>query len=193
MDPQTQLIAQLITGAIALIAGLGGAGLSAYINRRNTKDTLDAARQLGEEQWTRTLEHERQIWLRERQQETYADFLAIANSTLELPDWDAPRSPDEPTYIKVNAALQRVKLVGSAQAIVFANGVALCAMKQLTHIQERRDLQAANDPTGVDELMVKVKENSDEYHELVAKFIATVRDDIGAAELGERLAQTVGA
>ncbi|BCW12148.1 hypothetical protein NtRootA4_32100 [Arthrobacter sp. NtRootA4] len=149
VDQQTTtLIAQVITGAVALVAGLGAASLTAYINRRNTNDTLDATRRLSEEQWTRNQEHERHTWLRGRQQKTYADFLALVNSTLDLPDWGAPKRADEPTYIQINAALNRVALVGSPDGIKFANAIALCAMKQLTHIKKRRELELTNNPSG---------------------------------------------
>ncbi|WP_120523022.1 hypothetical protein [Arthrobacter celericrescens] len=70
MDQEAiRLVGPLIVG---LIAGLGGAGITAGINRKNTKETFED---------TRNREHV--AWLRDRKQEAYVDFLVKSNDIIQ--------------------------------------------------------------------------------------------------------------
>lgn len=84
MDAQTLNL--LITAGAAIIAGLGGASLTAAINRRNTKDTLALAKASNAEQLTHAKEIERITWLRDRKHEVYVDYLIFAGSLMHSSD-----------------------------------------------------------------------------------------------------------
>lgn len=55
-DPSLMLI---LPAMFALLGALGGSGLTAYINRRNTVDTLTSSRRANEEQWDRSLTYQK--------------------------------------------------------------------------------------------------------------------------------------
>ncbi|WP_427174306.1 hypothetical protein [Arthrobacter sp. 92] len=64
----------------ALLGALGGSGLTAYINRRNTVDTLTSSQRANEEQWDRSHKREHDTWLRDQKQEAYMKFMLAAQS-----------------------------------------------------------------------------------------------------------------
>lgn len=67
----TETLRLIVTATAAVVAGLGGATLTAVINRKNTKDTLASARLANEEQWEQTQHREHALWLRDQKLEAY--------------------------------------------------------------------------------------------------------------------------
>lgn len=113
MDAETLRL--LITAGTGVVAGLGGAGLTSFINRRNTIDSLASARATIDEQWKRTQEREHSTWLRDQKMEAYTTFMLRAQSMHaeisavgfdEIPDVD----PDELVIDR-----GKVKLLGSPE------------------------------------------------------------------------------
>lgn len=113
MDAET--IRLIITAGAAVIAGLGGAALTAIINRKNTKDTLASARLSNEEQSQRTLEREHATWLRDKKQEAYIDFLTLAESMIhqlnQKPDEEDPEFPTA----ELSVMRGRIKALGTPE------------------------------------------------------------------------------
>jgi hypothetical protein len=72
MDAETARL--LVTAAAAVIAGLGGAGLTGWFNRKNTTASLEAARETNREQWRQTREREHEVWLRDHRLEACVAF-----------------------------------------------------------------------------------------------------------------------
>lgn len=72
----TILINQLVTTSGVIVAALGGAGLTSWINRRNTLDTRDAAADL----WQREQSREHASWMREKKLEAYTTFLKMMST-----------------------------------------------------------------------------------------------------------------
>jgi hypothetical protein len=100
MDAET--IRMMITAGTAIVAGLGGAGLTALINRRNTKDTLASARA-----------QDHSTWLRNKKQEAYSDFVDVAESIIDdLDNWpEIPRPQRTVSDVRLKRGL--IKIVGS--------------------------------------------------------------------------------
>lgn len=95
-----QTIAQILPALFAVLGVLGGAGLTAYINRRNTVDTLASSKQAIHEQWERTHLREHQVWLRDQKQDAYMKFMvnaqAVFASIVKTPGDEIPElDPDE--------------------------------------------------------------------------------------------------
>ncbi|MGN8131518.1 hypothetical protein [Paenarthrobacter sp. 22069] len=82
MDPETSrlVMTAIITATAAIIAGVGGATLTAMINRKNTTDTLAAAREDNEIRWHREVSREKELWLRDTKQQAYAKFVSAVTA-----------------------------------------------------------------------------------------------------------------
>lgn len=176
MDQQT--ISQLVTGTVAVVAGLGGASLTAFINRKNTKDTLEAARLTNEEQWERTQEREHSTWVRGQKQEAYAEFLATVDLVFRPSAADAPRDFWTPE-LKVRRTFNRLKLVGSTDAINRAEQIKLCATQAITHDDNRRLLREYPNAEHEAALNEKASENIFAYSGLVEEFLDAARLELG--------------
>ncbi|MCZ9880538.1 hypothetical protein [Arthrobacter sp. B2a2-09] len=74
MDGET--IRTIATGAAAVLAGFGGAGIAGWFNRKNTKTTIEAVKVQAE--LDRNQGHMQ--WLRDRKVKCYAEFLAQSSS-----------------------------------------------------------------------------------------------------------------
>lgn len=105
---------------------------TARMNRRNTGATLEATRQLSEDQWRRAQDQEHVTWLRGQKQEAYTDFLSTVDSGVKeiLGDMTEPDTP-LPGLHDIITKLTRLRLVGSddtnsiAKEIVASVGVVL--------------------------------------------------------------------
>jgi len=82
MDAETSRLVLLavISASAAVVAGLGGATLSAVINRKNTKDTLAAGREDNERRWHLQVNRENELWLRDNKQQAYAKFVSAVTA-----------------------------------------------------------------------------------------------------------------
>lgn len=112
MDPA--VVSSIVTGTVAIVAGLGGSALTTYFNRKNTTDTLAATRKTNEEQWVRAQQQAHAAWLRDRKQEAYAEFLAEAEK-LSIALTAKPTVTIDPPVTTNELSVRRgtVKLVGS--------------------------------------------------------------------------------
>jgi hypothetical protein len=115
MDSETQrlVLTALISASAAVIGGLGGAVFTARTNRVNTKDTLDHTQLLAEQRHLAALEDEHSTWLRNKKQEVYFDFFAVAeNRCRNL--WATRFSTELEVDYTVATARSRLKLVGTS-------------------------------------------------------------------------------
>lgn len=119
MDQQTAQ--QIVTATTAVVAALGGAGVTGYINYKNTLKQLTAAKEQSDQQWneTRAVDHER--WTRDKKTESYARFLRTASplySSNFLPsDKGASAGSFETDF---GAAISDVVIFGSHEVVVAA-------------------------------------------------------------------------
>jgi len=177
----------MITAGAAVFAGLGGAGLTALINRKNTKDTLTAARLTAEEQRQQTHRREHEIWLRDQKLEAYTDFLATSDALLH----DVASNPlGDKTHLSVaELATKRgkVKVLGDPEARKIAREI-VQEFSPLLRAQRKASF-ASQDPaeTGSEripnraELLRPVRESAGRVAALNAKFVRVIRNDLGAA------------
>ncbi|WP_284751106.1 hypothetical protein [Arthrobacter sp. efr-133-R2A-120] len=124
MDAETLRL--LITAGTAIVAGLGGAGLTAYINRRNTTDSLASARATTDEQWKRTQEREHTTWLRDQKMEAYTTFMLRAQSIhAEISAARFEEIPDvDPEELVIDRG--KVKILGSPKVRYAARSLDTC-------------------------------------------------------------------
>lgn len=129
MDPET--IRLIVTASGAVIAGLGGAGITGWINRKNTTATLHATRQTHEDQWLRTHAREHEVWLRDRREESYVAFFDEA----ELHHVRLGEYPTEKIELgalqKLRTHRARITLIGSPEMRQEANNLTLAVGKAL--------------------------------------------------------------
>jgi hypothetical protein len=176
VDQQT--ISLIVTGTVAVVAGLGGASLTSFINRKNTKDTLNAARLTSEEQWERTQEREHSAWVRGEKQEAYVEFLTTVDAVFKPPLADAPRDFWTPE-LKVRSTFNRLKLVGSTDAISRAHQIKLCATQAITHNDNRQLLHEFPNAKHLEALNEAASKNIVQYSGLVEDFIDAARIELG--------------
>lgn len=197
MDAET--IRLIITASVALIAGLGGAGVTAAINRRNTIDTLAASRLVAETQLRETQNREHAVWLRDQKQEAYTAFMVLAQSLQQQvvgTDFTA-RAEGSPNELEV--ARSRIKLIGTPAVRAAALGIENAVDEQYAwHERLRRILPRTMDmeelPT--EEVMSITRDfNSavDSYFAkrtafsiLMIEFVNHVRQDLGTSTVGDR-------
>lgn len=96
------------------MAALSGAGITAWINRKNTVQTLNAA-----------VERDHAAWLRGQKQEAYTDFLMTVDSVLKeiLANRIKPAA-DLPTIHAAVTQLTRLRLVCSDDTGALATTIA---------------------------------------------------------------------
>ncbi|WP_159702611.1 hypothetical protein [Arthrobacter sp. 18067] len=187
MDQQTlTLTSQLITGSVALVAGLGGASLTAFINRKNTKESLAAARLTAEDQWQKTQEQSHANWLREQKQEAYSQLLATTHAIFEIPDWAAPKEGVDRSLVELQMVYNRVRMVGASSVRLSSTQMVACALKAVDFAGQRRTLEQRKEDGDQDdkallELMSELLENLNSYHEVVDEFVKEVRKELHSA------------
>ncbi|MDF2052013.1 hypothetical protein [Arthrobacter sp. Cr_A7] len=115
MDAETQrlVLTALISASSAVIGGLGGAVFTARTNRANTKDTLAGAQLLDAQKHLATLEAEHETWLRNKKQDVYFDFLALAEKRART-IWATSFSDVLEMDHEVAASRSKLKLVGTS-------------------------------------------------------------------------------
>lgn len=123
MDQQT--IQQIITGCIALVAALGGAGVTALINHKNAEKQIAASKAQHEQQWLETRAVERERWARDRKIESYSAFVRAASpfhlkNIGEITKVFSP-SKRELGETDLHTALTDVVIFGSNEVIIAAS------------------------------------------------------------------------
>lgn len=117
MDQQT--VQHLITAITAVVAALGGAGLTAYINHKNTLRQLEASKEQADQQWSETRAIERERWTRDKKTESYARFLRTASplypSNFLHSSKGAPATAFDTHF---DAAMSDVIIFGSQEVVV---------------------------------------------------------------------------
>ncbi|MGJ3189835.1 hypothetical protein [Paenarthrobacter sp. FR1] len=181
MAPQTlTLTSQLITGSVALIAGLGGAGLTTFVNRKNTKDSMAAARLTAEEQSIKAQEQEHAAWLRDKKQEAYAAYQAEAGTLFrKVNGWYGDDEP-VPSVDGLPPILGRVRLIGSEDAVLLANAMSVSVSSSWSNRVYERTYRKG----GKTEEAKKQRDESNrlrtQFNDLLAKYLTVVRRELGA-------------
>lgn len=184
MDQQTlTLTSQLITGGVALASGLSGAGITAYINRLNTLDTLAATSAAKDIEYAELREREHDSWLRDQRQEAYAEFLVAAESVIAAAEDDPEGKLVDHRQDELPLLLARVRLIGTPAPIELADGMKLAAERVIVL---RKQMDTASETT-----VYKRGESWMELTRLVGVFRAdakqyleTVRADLEAGPGG---------
>jgi hypothetical protein len=172
-----QILTQLVTASVALLAGLGGASITAFINRRNTMDTLAAARLTSEDQWTRVQAQEHTAWLRGQKQEAYTEFLTITlgvyNQVHEKgikPDADVPKADG------LGQKLARLRLVATDDINEIATELATCTIEAIVYLTQR-PVAGNGEQTWATEK--EVLRNYKHFSDQLEEFIGAARLDFG--------------
>lgn len=128
----------IVTATAAVVAGLGGATLTAVINRKNTKDTLASARLANEEQWEQTQHREHALWLRDQKLEAYTEFLAVASALRHDLATKALEEKPNISTVDLTAKRLRVQVVGAPHVQQLATEVARQVMYLMSVQREAR-------------------------------------------------------
>ncbi|WP_457950429.1 hypothetical protein ACTAQI_07555 [Pseudarthrobacter sp. alpha12b] len=103
MDAET--VRLLVTTSGVVIAGLGGAGVTAFVNRKNVQDAHKAERSL----WELTKRNEQEEALKSKKEEIYINFLVTLDryqSLLNRALFNAPKMWDEEEIFQQRQELQ---------------------------------------------------------------------------------------
>ncbi|MDQ0030148.1 hypothetical protein [Arthrobacter bambusae] len=191
MDAET--IRLLITAGTAIVAGLGGAGVTAAINRKNTKDTLNSTRSAQFEQWRLSQERDREIWLRDQKLQAYTDFMLKAQSLHASLDTLNFRTAPQTNPKELIVERGKVKILGSPSVRYTARDLdnaltSLYAHHRQTHLEYFADDD--DDPSESEAAMrrrharigrafTRQLELNMRFSSVLILFVEEVRKDIG--------------
>ncbi len=182
----------MITALTAIVAALAGAGVTAYINRRNTKDTLAVTRAVGEEQWNRTQEREHAVWLRNEKKEAYMSFLTMAQDlNHRLTSYNEDLLAEEVDIAPLTTCRGAIKILGGAQVRTLARDIDTTITRLSMARQEVAWTEDALAEV-TEELHEKVKERfnralarmwtiRNELSGLFIDYVEAVREDLGTS------------
>ncbi|WP_159702616.1 hypothetical protein [Arthrobacter sp. 18067] len=171
MDQETLRL--IVTAGVALIAGLGGAGLSSWVNRKNTVETLAAA-----------VERDHATWLRTHQQEAYAEFLAKAEAVIHAANSN-PNSPmpAAPPLDDMSIACGRLTLVGGAETIDWSKRIDFEARRAVI-VRMQMDKAEADSAEEMQD-WISLTSATRDFHSLVGRFVDAARTEIGTGPAPE--------
>ncbi|MGJ3189837.1 hypothetical protein [Paenarthrobacter sp. FR1] len=171
MDQET--IRLVVTASVALVAGLGGAGLTAWINRKNTVETLAAS-----------AERDHATWLRTHQQEAYAEFLAKAVAVIHVANSNPnSRMPAAPPLDDMSIARGRLTLVGGAETIDWSKRIDFEARRAVI---VRMQMDEAKDHSAEEmQDWISLTSASRDFHSLVGRFVDAARTELGTGPAPE--------
>lgn len=186
MDPA--IIPPILTGAVAIVAGLGGSALTGYFNRKNTVDTLAAARKTNEDQWTRTQEREHHVWLRDNRQESYVAFFDEVEKITTLVR--KGRNDEIPLAELDNVASLRgrIRLIGTHRIRVQARdihqllGQTVVARNVYIRVIRQTTEDLASDKEREKEAANRWKAKLAKVDAATIEFVNLVREDLGTTD-----------
>jgi hypothetical protein len=114
---QPDYIPSLITGGVAIVAGLGGVTLTGFFNRRNSTAALTAAREDSDNRWKQQTRREHEVWVRDSKKDVYARFIAAA---VEVSSGKHGSTTILEASSTVSITLGEVQIVGSADFVRLA-------------------------------------------------------------------------
>lgn len=165
MDQETLRL--IVTAGVALVAGLGGAGLSSWINRKNTVETLTASN-----------DRDHATWLRGQKQEAYANFLAKAESIIHQtganPDAPLPMPPLE----EMAVLRGRLRLVGAPDAIQLAVKIDW-EVRVAVLLRLQKDQNVDGELIKTLDFMDMHSRAMGRFHALAEEFVIHVRTELG--------------
>ena len=166
-----------ITATAAIIAGVGGATLTAAINRKNTQDTLEAAREENERRWHLELNREHELWLRDTKQHAYAKFVSAVTAAA------SNAYTIDPAYSR-NAlvAFDEVRLVGPREVRKAGKKVTdqILEIGRLITAQFSMSPEQDANEDALRGLKVKISEAIEDLGKLTHEFVSLARKDTGA-------------
>lgn len=115
MDAETSrlVMVAIISATAAIIAGIGGATLTAWINRITAKETLDAAKAARDEDWERKQQEAHEAWLREKKFDAYSDLITRMNPL-------SPTMMQAELHEKMSTIFGNLALVGDRDVVPLA-------------------------------------------------------------------------
>ena len=179
MDAETSrlVLVAAISASSAVVAGLGGATLTAVINRKNTKDTLAAAREDNERRWHLQVDREHELWLRDTKQQAYAKFVSAVTAAASHAYSLAP------SYAR-NAlvAYDEVRLVGPREVRSAGKKVTDQILQIGRLISAKHSMVPEPDANAdvLQQLAVEISAAIDELGRLTRVFVSLARKDTGA-------------
>lgn len=185
-------ISAIVTGSVAIVAALTGAGVTGFVNYRNTQATLAAARQTSEDQWSRTRDREHEVWLRDQRQEVYVAFHDEADKlTAKLVEWSPEEGAPLDLLQKLKSLRSRIKIVGSptirvqardVEGLLFRGLLLKQAMYALTHDARTGEL----DTVQYTEITGQMSDVRTRMLGVLIDFVLAVREDLGTATEQDR-------
>ncbi|NSX37629.1 hypothetical protein HTS88_14650 [Pseudarthrobacter oxydans] len=179
MDAETSrlVLVAAISATAALVAGLGGATLTAMIHRKNTKDTLAAAREDDERRWHRQVDREHRLWLRDTKQQAYAKFVSAATAAA------SHAYSLDPSYAR-NALVtfDEVRLVGPSEVRSAGKKVIdqILEIGRLISAKHSMDPEPDANAHVLQQLAEEISATIDELGRLIREFVSLARKDTGA-------------
>lgn len=184
----TAIIPTIVTGAVAIVAGLGGSALTGYFNRKNTVETLAAARQASAEQWTRSQEIEHRTWLRDNRQESYVAFFDEFEKNLTI----LRKHPREIYPVGLLDELEtlraRIRLIGTdririqAREIHMLLGQALIARNSYFRAALKHDAKLTQEESAALKTETQLTDKIEKARDAAVVFVDMVRDELRTAD-----------
>lgn len=172
------MLNQVVTAAVAVLAAISGAGVNSWINRRNTLDTLAAARDNTTRQILDAQDREHSAWLRNQKQEAYVEFLASAEGIVARSQANLSSRMESPPLEDMTVLRGRLRLLASdevlqqAETIDFRARLAVVIRMQLDDIGE-------DDVSNHIQSWQALGHAAQDFQQSVKEFVKTVRSELG--------------
>jgi hypothetical protein len=175
---QPDYVPSIITGAVAIVAGLGGVTLTGIFNRKTAKATLKVAREDAETRWKQQTEREHEVWLRDSKKETYAKFVAAA---VEVSSGKHGSTSIRDAASAVSILLGEVQIVGSAEFVRLAMDANehTAAIQELTLAAPRLQGEPDANRERINQIHDQLHESTTELNNHILALTVLAREDLG--------------
>jgi hypothetical protein len=175
---QPDYIPSIITGAVAIVAGLGGVTLTGIFNRKNAQATLKAAREDAESRWNQQTEREHEVWIRDAKKETYAKFIAAA---VEVSSGKHGSETIREAASAVSILLGEVQIVGSADFVRLAMDANehAAAIQELTLAAPKLLREPDANAERIQQIHEQLTESTRELNNHILALTMRAREDLG--------------
>jgi hypothetical protein len=175
---QPDYVPSIITGAVAIVAGLGGVTLTGIFNRKTAKATLKAAREDAETRWKQQTEREHEVWMRDSKKDTYARFIA---ATVEVTSGKHGSTTIRDAASAVSIILGEVQIVGSSDFVRLAIDANehVVAIQELTLAAPKLQAEPDANKARIKEIHEALDETTTQLNNHILALTVLAREDLG--------------
>lgn len=175
---QPDYIPSIITGAVAIVAGLGGVTLTGIFNRKNALATMKAAREDSDNRWKQQTDREHEVWVRDSKKDVYARFIAAA---VEVTSGKHGHQTVRDAASAVSIILGEVQIVGSGDFVRLAADTndLVVETQELTLAAPKLLAEASGNKEKIQQVHDRLQEVTTKLNNHIFALSVLAREDLG--------------